>query len=115
MHQVSPVICDEPAMPADTSWRSRQLAALSRFNAFARQESDLEFILQEACRSAATGVEAKFAAMLQYREDEQAFVLQAGFGLQARLFGRAKIAADLETTGDSPGIPVSQYASVILE
>lgn len=75
-----------------------QLAALMRFDVLARRESDLGFLLQEACRSAAEGVGAGFAGVLQYRADEQAFVLQAGVGMQARLVGRARVAADLGTT-----------------
>ena len=75
-----------------------QLAALMQLDVLARRESDLGFILQEACRSAAEGVGAGFAGVLQYRADEQAFVLQAGVGMQARFVGRTRIAADLGTT-----------------
>ena len=57
----------------------------------------MELILHEACRSAAEGVDAGFAGVLQYRADEQAFVLQAGIGMQACLVGRTRVAADLET------------------
>ncbi len=58
----------------------------------------MEFLLQEACRSATEGVGAGFAGVLQYRADEQAFVLQAGVGMQAHFVGRTRIAADLGTT-----------------
>jgi len=98
MHQVGPAPCAAPAIPAAVSLLSRQLAALARFDDLAHQESGLELILHEACRSAAEGVDVRFAGVLQYRADEHAFVLQAGVGVQARLVGRARIAANLETT-----------------
>lgn len=87
-----------PAPTAAVSSLSRQLAAPMRLSSLALRESDLEFFLQEACRSAAEGVGAGFAGVLQYRADEQIFVLQAGVGMQARFVGRTRIAADLGTT-----------------
>ncbi len=97
MHQAGPALCAAPAVPAAAPPLSRRRAALARFDDLAQRSGDLELILQEACRNAAEGVGAGYAGMLQYRADERAFVLQAGVGMQARLLGRARVAADLRT------------------
>ena len=98
MRHISPASGAVPTSPTAVLSLSRQLAALMRFNDLVQRESDLGFLLQEACRSAAEGVGAGLAGVLQYRADEQAFVLQAGVGMQARFVGRARVAADLGTT-----------------
>ncbi len=98
MRQVSPASGAVSMPAAAVLLLSRQLAALMRLDDLARRESNLEFLLQETCQSAAEGVGAKFARVLQYRADEQAFVLQAGVGTQARFVGRTRVAADLGTT-----------------
>ena len=98
MRHISPASGVAPKRPAAALSLSRQLAALIQSNDLAHRESDLEFFLKETYRTAAEGVEAGFAAALQYRADEQAFVLQAGVGMPARLVGRARVAADLDTT-----------------
>lgn len=97
MHQAGPVPCAASAFSAMVPSPSRHLAALVRFDGLAHRPGDLGSILQEACRSAAEGVDAGYAGMLQDRVDEQAFVLQAGVGLPSRLVGRARVAADLGT------------------
>lgn len=97
MHQAGPVPCAASAFSAMVPSPSRHLAALVRFDELAHRPGDLGSILQEACRSAAEGVDAGYAGMLQYRVDEQAFVLQAGVGLPSRLVGRARVAAHLGT------------------
>lgn len=98
MRQVSPAPGAVSTPTAAVSSLFPQLAALIRLDVLARRESDLGFLLQEACRSAAEGVGAGFAGMLQYRADEQAFVLQAGVGMRACFVGRARVVADLGTT-----------------
>lgn len=98
MHQTGPAPRAAPAIPAAALPLSRQRAALAQFDDLAHRSGDLELILQEACRNAAEGVGAGYAGMLQYRADEQAFVLQAGVGMQARFVGRMRIAAGLDTT-----------------
>ncbi len=98
MRHVSQASGAAPVRPTAVSSLSRQLAALMRLHVLAHRENNLELLLQEACRSAAKGVDAGFAGALQYRADEQTFVLQAGIGMQASLVGRARITADLSTT-----------------
>lgn len=98
MRHISPASGVAPMRPAALSLLSWQLAALIQSNDLAHRESDLEFFLQEICRTAAEGVDAGFVGVLQYRADEQALVLQAGVGMPARLVGRARVAADLGTT-----------------
>lgn len=98
MRHISPASAVAPMRPAAALSLSRQLTALIQSNDLAHRESDLEFFLQEICRTAAEGLDAGFVGVLQYRADEQAFVLQAGIGMRASLVGRTRIAADLGTT-----------------
>lgn len=98
MRHISPASGLAPVRSAAVLSLSWQLAVLMRLHNLAQRETDLDFFLQESCRSAAEGVGAGFAGVLQYRTDKQMFVLQAGIGMQAGLVGRARIAADLGTT-----------------
>ena len=76
----------------------RQTALIAHLNAFAHFEDDLDAVVHEACRAAADGVGAELAGVLQYRADEDAFLLQAAVGWPARTVGRLRVAADLDTT-----------------
>ena len=98
MHHIRPTIDGKTLTPAAISSPSRQVALSAQFDARACQDGDLESMLHEACRTAAEGVGTRFVGLLQHRADEQAFVLQAGIGWQARMVGRVRIAADLQTT-----------------
>lgn len=97
MHLIS------PASSAETTTRDaipsfRQAALIGHFGAFAHWEGDLDAVVYEACRVAAEGMGAGFARVLRYRVDEDAFVLQAGFGWPSRMVGRMRVMADLGTT-----------------
>lgn len=98
MYQTGSAPCAAPTPSAAVLLSPRQRAALARFDELAHRSGNLGSILQKACQSAAEGVDAEFVRMLQYRADEQAFVLQAEVGMQAGLVGRARIAAGLDTT-----------------
>lgn len=86
----APTVLQSLAVPSSPG--QRVLTALSGLFPF--PDGDLDAVLHEACRIAAAGVQADFAKVLQYRADEQAFVLQAGFGWPASMVGRARFAAD---------------------
>ena len=98
MHQTSPAPRTEGATRGAAFPSFRQTALIARLDAFAHLEDDLDFVVHEACRAAAEGVEGDIAGVLQYRADEDAFVLQAGIGWPARTVGRLRVAADLGTT-----------------
>ena len=98
MHQISPAPCTAGATRGATSQSFRQAALIAHLDAFAHQQGDLDGVVQEACRVAADGIGAGVAGVLQYRADEDAFVLQAGIGWSAQMIGRTRIAADLGTT-----------------
>ena len=74
------------------------MALIAHLDAFAHHEDDLDAVIHEACRAAADSIGAGFAGVLQYRADEDTFVLQAGFGWPAQMIGRMRVAADLGTT-----------------
>ena len=59
----------------------------AHLNALAGLKDNLDALVCEACRVAAGGAGAKFAGVLQYRADENAFVLQAGAGWPAQIPG----------------------------
>ena len=98
MPQLSPAPFTETAAWAATLPSFRQMVLAAQFGAFARMEDDLDVIIHEACWVAARGVGAGFAGVLQYRADEDAFVLKGGIGWPARMVGRTRIAAHLGTT-----------------
>ncbi len=100
MYQISPA----PSASAQAARRDatpssfQQAALIGRFDVLAHPEGDLDTVVCEACRAAAQGVGGGIAGVLQYRADEDAFVLQAGIGWPARMVGRTRVAADLGTT-----------------
>ena len=100
MYQISPA----PSASAEAARRGtafpsfRQAALIGRFDVLAHLQGDLDAVACEACRVAAEGTGAGIAGVLQYRADEDAFVLQAGVGWPARMVGRTRVAADLSTT-----------------
>ncbi len=98
MHQISPALSAEAARSGANPPAFRQAALIGHFDAVAHLEDDLDAVVYEACRVAAEGVGARFAGVLQYRTDEDAFVLQAGIGWPAGMVGRTRVAADLGTT-----------------
>ena len=74
------------------------MALIAHLDAFAHLENDLDAVVHEACRAAADGIGVGLAGVLQYRADEDAFVLQAGVGWPAQIIGRMRVAADPGTT-----------------
>ncbi len=98
MHQIGPAPSNKAPTRYGLSSPFQQAAPTEHFDAFTLLEDDLDAVACEACQVAAKGAGAGFAGVLQYRADEDAFVLQAGIGWPARMVGRARVAADLGTT-----------------
>ena len=98
MHQASPAGRDGPDIEWDAHPAFRQMSLAAWFSTFTDQHNDLDLVAYEACKVAAVGVRARFAALLQFRLDQRAFVLQAGTGWQGADAGCVWQAADLTTT-----------------
>ena len=98
MRQASPDNQDRPALEWDAHPAFRQMAMAGWFSSFADQHNDLDLIAHEVCRVAAVGARTRFAGLLQFRADQQVFVLQAGTGWQGADAGYVRQAADLTTT-----------------
>jgi len=98
MNQISPAPSIEAAQRAATYPSFRQTGLTAQFNAYMHREDDLDAVVHGACRVAAIGLGAGFARVLQYRADEQAFVLQAGVGWPVWMVGRTRVAADQGST-----------------
>ncbi len=98
MHQISPASSTEIVRYEANPLTPQQAALIGHFDAVAYLQGDLDTVVHEACRAAAEGVGGGIAGVLQYRADEDAFVLQAGVGWPACMVGRTRVAADLGTT-----------------
>ena len=98
MHQISPAFPVEAVRHEANPLTPQQVALMGHFDAVAYLQDDLDAVVHQACRAAAEGVGGGIAGVLQYRADEDAFVLQAGIGWPARMVGRTRVAADLGTT-----------------
>lgn len=83
MHQISPAPSAKATTRDAILSSFRQAALIGHFSAIARWGGDLDAAVYEACQIAAEGMGAGFARVLQYRKDENALVLQAGFGWPA--------------------------------
>ncbi len=98
MHQISSAFSAEVVRHEANLLTPQQAALMGHFDVVAYLQDDLDTVVHEACRAAAEGVGDGIAGVLQYRADEDAFVLQAGVGWPARMVGRTRVAADLGTT-----------------
>ena len=98
MNQISPAPSIEATGRSAAFLSPRQTGLTTQFNAFMHLDDGLDAVVCEACRIAAEGVGAGFVRVLQYRVDEQAFVLQAAVGWPACMVRRTRIAADQGTT-----------------
>ena len=98
MHQISPAFPVEAVRHEANPLTPQQVALMGHFDAVAYLQDDLDAVVHQACRAAAEGVGGGIAGVLQYRADEDAFVLQAGVGWPACTAGRTRVAADLSTT-----------------
>jgi two-component sensor histidine kinase len=72
-----------------------QLAA--QFAAFAAATENLQTLQRETCRIAAEGLRVTYAALLVYRPEESAFVMEAGVGWRPGFVGVARFVADFDS------------------
>lgn len=98
MRHESPTERDGPAIEWDAQPALRQIAMAGWFSSFADKHDDLDLVAHEVCKVAAVGLRVRFAGLLQFRADQQVFVLQAGTGWQGADAGWVRQAADLTTT-----------------
>ena len=79
----------------ELAYRLRQQEVLAGFGLFALQATDLDALLQEACRVSAAGLGSELSKVLEYRPSEDEFLLRAGVGWRPGVVGHARAAADL--------------------
>jgi PAS domain S-box-containing protein len=79
----------------ELAYRLRQQEVLAGFGLFALQAMDLDALLQEACRTSASGLGSELSKVLEYRPNEDEFLLRAGTGWRPGVVGHSCVAADL--------------------
>ncbi len=67
----------------------RQRIAMAELSTAALSEPSLDSILNDACRYAAEGCDARFAKVLEHRAEEHAFLVRAGWGWEPGIVGQA--------------------------
>jgi two-component sensor histidine kinase len=72
----------------------RQRIAMAELSMAALSEPSLDSILNDACRYAAEGCDARFAKILEHRAEEHAFLVRAGWGWEPGIVGHATAADD---------------------
>lgn len=84
-------------MNAELALRLRQQELSAKLANFSLQTDDLQPVLDEACRTASSGLSCHFAKILEYEREESAFLMRAGIGWQPGLVGHARLGSDLES------------------
>src|SRR5687768_15205785 len=84
-----------PQRSEELAYRLRQQEVLAGFGLFALQATDLDALLQEACRIGASGLGGELSKVLEYLQEEDQFFLRAGIGWRPGVIGHAHAAADL--------------------
>lgn len=82
-------------MPPALAFRLRQQALLSDFGVETLRASELLPLLQRATELCAEGMEVQFCKALEYKPDQDMFVVCAGVGWGEDVVGKAIIGADL--------------------
>ncbi len=75
--------------------RLRQHELVAAFGLFALREERLPAILQEACETAARGLEARFSKVLTFRPEQQDLLIAYGVGWAEGVVGNVVLGADL--------------------
>jgi two-component sensor histidine kinase len=75
--------------------RLRQQELVAGFGRFALRTDSLQEILDEASRTAAEGLDSRFAKVLEYLPGDMAFVVRAGVGWHDGVVGQARVGGDL--------------------
>ena len=75
--------------------RLRQQELVAGFGRFSLRHDDLQPILNEACKVAATGLSTRFAKVLQYLPASGDLLVRAGIGWHEGVVGHARLGGDL--------------------
>jgi len=67
----------------------RQRQVFAEFSSAVLTESSIDTILNEACRYAAAGTEARYAKILEHRPEERQLIVRAGWGWEPGVVGHA--------------------------
>ncbi len=88
------------ASVAELVLRLRQQELVARFGRFALRQDELQPVLDEACRTAAEGLETSFAKVLEHLPAEGTLLVRAGVGWRPGVVGHVRIDSD---SGTAPG------------
>lgn len=91
-------------------YRLRQQSLLGEFGRIAMQTRDYRQILQRATELCASGLQARFAKVLEYRQDENRLLVRAGVGWAPHTIDSVSLAADI---GSPAGYAYQTGATVI--
>jgi two-component sensor histidine kinase len=80
---------------SELALRLRQQELVAAFGLFALREDRLEAALQQACETAARGLEARFSKVLVFRPESQDMLLAHGMGWAPGVIGNVVLGADL--------------------
>lgn len=83
------------AFSAELRRRLRQQDLIAGFGRYALRADRLQATLHEVCATAAKGLGARFAKVLEWRAEAGDFLLRAGVGWREGVVGRARVGADL--------------------
>jgi two-component sensor histidine kinase len=97
-------------MQQEAGRRLQQRELLADIGACALKTSDIDSLLQEACRLVAAGLEVRFCKVLEYLAAENRLLVRAGVGWREGVVGHAKLEAD---TGSPAGYALQTGQPVI--
>ena len=86
---------DEAVATSELTLRLRQQELVAAFGLFALREDRLQASLQEACETAARGLEARFSKVLVFRPESQDLLIAYGVGWAEGVVGNVVLGADL--------------------
>ncbi len=88
------------AAVVELALRVRQQELVATFGHFALRQDELQPLLDEACRTAAAGLETPFAKVLEHLPNEGTLLIRAGVGWRPGVVGHVRIDSD---SGTAPG------------
>lgn len=94
-HPKGPELLPLSQRSEELAYRLRQQEALAGFALFALQATELDLLLQEACRVSANGLGSELSKVLEYRSEDDKFLLRAGIGWRPGVVGHALVGSDI--------------------
>ena len=92
--------------------RLRQQELVASFGRFALRQDELQPVLDEACRTAALGLETSLAKVLEHLPAEDSLLIRAGVGWRPGVIGHVRIESD---SGTAPGYAFQTGQPVIAD